>query len=368
MDMSPIYAAIETGGSSITGVLATIAGVKGHSYRKAGAALLITKDGERIGTLSPGCLEYDLLARAVSMMDCGGYQAVEYNLDPDEDAIWGEAIGCGGVMTVLLETVTGELQDALLQAKERNARGEAVWLIRNWNDSEIRYELQPIGFGVAYAGREGYEHALAVLLETKPRIVIYGAGDDALAISAIVQTIGFRAVVADWREELLLQERFPGAELACGTTDELVSRLKLNVADYLIVCSHNLMRDKVIVQAALPLQLQYIGVMGSKKRISLLFDSYRLPSNVRAPIGLSIAADGPDEIAVSIAAELIAVRAERRRLLLAKEGDAHAHICHLFSGGTKRKDGARQAAAGAGGTGAAGFYGAACAMPKPKQA
>jgi xanthine dehydrogenase accessory factor len=98
-------------------VLATTISVQGHSYRKAGAMMLILENGLTIGCISPGCLEVDLLERVPDILLTNKSQLVEYDMLSEDDYSWGEAIGCGGKLQVLLEPVTDALHEYILEIK-----------------------------------------------------------------------------------------------------------------------------------------------------------------------------------------------------------------------------------------------------------
>ncbi|OMF24847.1 hypothetical protein BK133_22400 [Paenibacillus sp. FSL H8-0548] len=330
-------------------VLATIICVDGHSYRKAGAAMLFQLGNEQIGSLSPGCLENDLLERAERVWESGQFERIDYNLKQGEDVIWGESIGCGGEIRILLEPVDVRLRAILLKIKERNDMGTPVRLTRSWEADEMSYTLHDdIQDGTGnFIMQEADQKRLSIQISPRPRLVLFGAGKDADAIYGLVRHIGFQVVVTDWRSSLCTQERYPEADCIVGSPEQIVEQLSFRTNDYLIVCSHHLQQDKEMIRLALPLQLVYIGIMGSKQRIRTLFETFLIPSNVRAPIGLSIGADGPNEIAVSVAAELIAIRAGHEQRSQ-KERIKDGYFSPLFGRRTEQANGGSQAISRAG--------------------
>ena len=114
-------------------VLATLVHVEGHAYRKPGAFMLLAADGRRAGSISPGCLEADLQERVSQLLETGRYEWVEYNMRAEEDAVWGEAVGCGGAIRILLEPVGEELRALLMETHASLSAGEAVRLSRHEN-------------------------------------------------------------------------------------------------------------------------------------------------------------------------------------------------------------------------------------------
>lgn len=289
-------------------VLATILHVEGHAYRKAGAMMLLKADGEASGTLSPGCLESDLLAHVPDILRQNAPRLVEYDMRPEDDLSWGEHIGCGGLIRVLMEPVAGELLAALREARDRLDAGSAVWLIRR----SAREDGLPESY-LAVSSEESAEAfrmrgAIAVRWEPKPRLLLFGAGDDARPLCQLALQAGFAVTVTDFRESLCRAERFPGAKLVCGFPHETVALLQPGAGDYVVIMSHQLQRDRQFLELVQPEGPRFIGVMGSAARKSRLLGGLGRSSAVSCPVGLPIGADGPFEIAISIMAELIYAR------------------------------------------------------------
>jgi len=324
-------------------VLATIVGVEGHAYRKTGASMLFYgKEGSgRIGSISPGCLESDLALRCDRVWASGEPEVAAYDMRDGDDFGWGEAVGCGGRIDVLLEPVSGPLRELLLEAAARVARGERATLLRHRGGERPRYEL-----AAGEAAADCAFGAFAVTFAPRPRLVLFGAGLDAAPIVSLAQRAGFRVVVVDWRENAAVPGRFPGADVFVGTPEEAAERLAVGADDYAVVCSHQFGRDRRFIDAMLRARPKYLGVVGSKSRIRALFDGKEAPSFVRAPIGLPIGAEGPEEIAIAIAAELVWVK--RQGAGAPNEGgERHEGSRHLFGSGFEPQDGAAEAAAGA---------------------
>lgn len=324
----------EASDPSFRGAMATVAFTAGHAYRKAGAAMLLHADGRRTGCISPGCLEDDLEQRA-ARLGRGKWELVTYHLDPDEDPIWGSELGCGGAITVLLEPVAGGLRRALRDAWARVRAGEAVRLVRFMAGGSIRHAIVPLRADDAGPSDGTGALASSVFLP-RPRLVLFGAGADAPPICDIAARIGFRVTVADWREHLLTPGRFPLAEsfTTAPSGAELAEKLDVGPADYVLLCSHNLRRDRDVLEAVLVRRPIYVGLLGSKKRAAALLDGLPAYGGVRAPVGIPIGAVGPREIAVSIAAELVSVRSAQRKAL-GKEAVRHADSGRLPGGGKR---------------------------------
>jgi xanthine dehydrogenase accessory factor len=253
---------------------------------------------------------------------------VEYDMLSPEDFSWGEAVGCGGRIQIVLEPVCGELRRMLTEIYGRMEAGETLLLLREAAVSGYRYSveaytgepqaparrrnggLQPVSLltePVPAASPLQNPMPFRTLLQPKPRLMIFGGGDDILPVAELAARSGFRIAVADWREGSL-RHAFPGAQRVICPPDEAVSRLGIGTEDYVLICSHQARRDRSFLESLLPAAPRYIGILGSRKRISLLMEGIEAPASLHAPVGLAIGAEGPEEIAVSIVAEMIQIR------------------------------------------------------------
>ncbi|MFX3650251.1 MAG: XdhC family protein [Paenibacillus sp.] len=405
-------------------VLATAIKVEGHAYRKQGVSMLLTEDGEMYGSISPGCLESDLQARVSHVLDTKQMEFAEYDMRPEDDLSWGETIGCGGLVVVLLEPVYGELRYTLQKMHECFQSGAATALIRTFQDDHTRveydwkrieptekrhqpvlrpalvppdrlanYNRSPLQVDVQHSsGNIKHEYTastqhfpdiprltlvpevapvtsngshsshlsndsqqisdsdaeistndtvstnpwdlpqqLTSLYTPKPRLIIIGAGNDVIPVARLAQSAGFRVVIADWRESLCTLERFPGTELVLGFPCEIMPLINVNNGDYLILMSHNFPRERELLEMLVDFEYAYLGIMGSKTRTARLLDGLPPLKHVHSPVGLSIGADGPEQIAISIAAELIACKHKVSALssaVVEKGSVAHANDGH----------------------------------------
>ncbi|MBB6732028.1 XdhC family protein [Cohnella zeiphila] len=336
MDTETVFALAERWPTAAA--LATLIEVRGHSYRKAGASMLLAANGEKAGSISPGCLEADLAERAGGVLAGNRHAVVEYDLRPEEDIVWGEEIGCGGMLRVLVEPLTDELRRALGEVVRLMRGGEGARLERRESGGRLVYAAEPAGPSPAPdpGGNAGGESGAwedgtgkgcasglfyASLHLPRERLVIFGAGDEAIAVDELARSIGFRTAVADWRPALCGPERFPKSATFVGDAESIVAELRVGRGDYVMIAGHNLRRDREMVARVLPLGPAYLGIVGSASRVRRLLDGMAPPPFVRAPIGLPLGAEGAQEIAVSVAAELIAWR---RRLRVSSAGRREA--------------------------------------------
>ncbi|MEK3823721.1 MULTISPECIES: XdhC family protein [Paenibacillus] len=360
-------------------VLATAIKVEGHAYRKQGVSMLITEDGRMYGSISPGCLESDLQARVSRVLETQQLELASYDMRPEDDLSWGETIGCGGLVVVLLEPICGELYDIMKQMQQCSDAAIAVSLLRSFNDdyTNITYRCSKIeSVKSAEPGQEQYltaneqpdcfENDLLLscppdlevrnnswnlpqhftsLYTPKPRLIIIGAGNDVVPVAALSQSAGFRVVITDWRVALCTPERFPDAELVHGFPQEVFPQLNINEHDYLILMSHQFPREREWIALLDNTNYAYLGIMGSRTRTARLFDGMPPLHHVHSPVGLSIGADGPEEIAISIVAELITVRrkgtAVKSALVTEKRSGAYANDRYRSGGWQEQQTWAR---------------------------
>ncbi|MEO2203296.1 XdhC family protein [Paenibacillus pabuli] len=330
-------------------VLATAVKVEGHAYRKQGVSMLLTEDGRMYGSISPGCLESDLQARVKRVLDTEHIAFAEYDMRPEDDLSWGETIGCGGLVVVLLEPVCGELRTVLTEMHACFESGSAAELTRYFQNKHSRVQygwnrVKPIDrklesalcLSLVTKGKKSAEAEfwnlpvrITAMYTPKPRLIIVGAGNDAIPVARLAKAAGFRVIVADWREGLCTSERFPNAHLVLGFPSEIMSVLDIHRGDYLILMSHQFPREREFLELLSGSEYAYLGIMGSKTRTARLLNELPPLPHLHSPVGLSIGADGPEEIAISIASELVACkRAALTENRLAQRGNTRATNGH----------------------------------------
>lgn len=299
------------------GVLATIINRLGSSYRRIGTSMLFLEDGNQIGILSGGCLEHQIADDARKVRDREMPFMRTYDLEEEDLLGLGESSGCPGVITVLLEPVTQALIEDWVQLDSYLARGISVTLFKNLITYESNY-LTDTGetFGSNVTGPKQHPSSpcFHYTYQADPRLVLFGAGEDAIPLSFLAEQAGFHVMVSDWREALYKPERFASSvDWVIGFPKKIEEELDIGRRDdYVVVMTHHLMRDREILLGLKDKPVKYLGILGSKKRLNRVLSREFLdlfPSDVfHAPIGLPISAEGPYEIAISIMAELIACR------------------------------------------------------------
>ncbi|HWI53910.1 MAG TPA: XdhC/CoxI family protein [Symbiobacteriaceae bacterium] len=291
-------------------VLATVVRAEGPSYRRPGASAVIAEDGEVIGAISAGCLDADIRENALQVIAGGAPRLLHYNTGSTDDLLFGTGSGCGGMVTVLVAAVSDDLlQDLVPQL----VSGAPVVL-----DTVV--EPGP-SLGQRRLGPTEDASVFRQVIQPPVTLLVCGAGEDARPLAQYAAAAGFRVVVCDHRPAWASLERFPTASQAlicdCAT---LPTQLSLPAGSYAVLLTHQFERDLAHLEALLDRPLAYIGLLGARDRSARLLrellntrpDLYQtVREKVHAPVGLDIGADGPAEIALSIAAELVAHRAGR---------------------------------------------------------
>lgn len=292
--------------------LATVVDVEGSAYRRVGARMLIQTNGKWTGSISGGCLEGNALRRAQEVIRSKQPHLLTYDTRNDENAkALGASLGCNGVIQVWMEPLLGFGAIAFLEALDRALKGDgAVWTSRKLDGADCgEFEV----LEGEYKGGEGLLESTGMLATEQVlpaiRLLIFGAGDDAKPLCHLASQMGWRVTVADECQAKTLPIRFPEAEKVQNVTRENpLSELPLNSRTAAVLLSHNYGFDKAVLQALLPLDLPYIGMLGPKKRFERMDKELRNTlskhSEIHAPIGLDIGAQTPFEIALSIVAEV----------------------------------------------------------------
>jgi xanthine/CO dehydrogenase XdhC/CoxF family maturation factor len=174
----------------------------------------------------------------------------------------------------------------------------------------------------------GARRVFVEVLEPPPRLLVCGAGDDARPLVALAASVGFRVLVADHRRGYLTAERFPEAQalLAVRADDEGVE-LPTGAETYAVVMTHSLQRDTAWILRLAPTDIPYVGLLGPRSRTARILADLGIAGGGRifGPVGLDLGADGPEQVAVSVVAELLAARSGREpRHLREREVAVHA--------------------------------------------
>lgn len=321
-----------------TALVSVIAG-SGSTPRGSGARMLVKANGESFGTIGGGNVEFVSQKMAVKVIEEKASFSKGYNLVPNQAADLGMV--CGGSVTVYFQYIPGGDEKLLSFCQlllEQMDKNEDSWIITDITDEtawsmgfysksmglvglNTGADIEPLlvqkGVQETCGSRRYYSEPLV----QAGTVYVFGGGHVAQETVPVLAHLGFRCVVLDDREEFATSKLFPDAsEVILCEFSEIGSRLKLTPKDYAVIMSRGHLSDYVIEKQVLGMDAGYIGVMGSRKKkasvnAKLHADGFTEEDTgkIHTPIGMDIKAETPAEIAVSIAAELIAIRAEKRK-------------------------------------------------------
>ena len=240
--------------------LVTIVETKGSTPSEIGAKILVNKDGLVAGTIGGGITEARVIEEARQALKEGKGKLLDYHLTKEQAALDEGAI-CGGEMKVFID-----------------------------------------------------------ILQPKEEVLIFGAGHIAVCLSKLAKTVGFKVTIIDDRKEFANRDRFPEAdEIIAEETEKVLSYLKITPSTYIIIVTRGHLKDEEVLDSVIKLgAAAYIGMIGSRKKNATVFQrltkkgiSQEELDKVHTPIGIDINAQTPEEIAVSIMAEIIQVRRKK---------------------------------------------------------
>lgn len=331
--------------------LATIVGVEGSAYRREGARLLIPEHGEPVGTISGGCLEGDIGIAAAEVIESGAPRLLRFDLTADDEVVWGWGLGCNGVIDVFVEPAQGAAATAAAMRRAIDGR-EAVAVVTviasgGQPPPGARMLVHPDestegALGDPALDQRAREEALGALAERRssrtepvegvetfievvtppPRVLVCGAGHDAIPLVRSAAGLGWRVEVVDDRDGFLTPSRFPDAErFVKAEPGDAAGAAGVDDLTFVVVVSHNFVRDKDYLRSFLGTPAPYIGMLGPRARLERLLAELRRegfqpkPEDlevVHGPAGLDLGGDGPEEVAWAIVAEIVAVHNGRR--------------------------------------------------------
>lgn len=340
---SIVRAANELRSRGAPGLLATVVRVRGSSYRKPGARMLLSQERVLAGSVSGGCLEGDVLRRGWWRTDGAGTALVTYDSSADDDDGWGIGLGCNGVVDILLERLepTPGLDpitffEACTRGQERGAL--ATVFLSGAGDVPIgarlcvtSSEMTAMGVGEPLRSRlladaraaleggksrcceykvdGGVVHALVEAVRPPPRLFVFGTGPDAAPVASLAATLGWHVIVCEARPRVSTWARFPMAdEIVAITSCDVRAVVDASERAAAVVMSHDFERDRDALALLLASRAAYIGVLGPRRRtekmLAELGRTMEDDTRVRSPVGLAIGSETPQEIALAIAAEV----------------------------------------------------------------
>jgi xanthine/CO dehydrogenase XdhC/CoxF family maturation factor len=341
-------------------LVATLVTVSGSSYRRPGARLVFTASGRVAGNVSGGCLERDLI-RTGAFRTRNGPVLVRYDsTDPEASEA---ALGCGGVVELLVERAEGHAADPLAFlahgiASERRATLATVYRSTStlvsvgtrWCMHEGGVLAAPAGLASHEAARRLFaehpslaarEHAEPRVVETAdgriealvepllppPHLFVFGAGLDVVPLAKVARMLGWNLTIWEASPSSAIRSRFAETD-ATFESDLDAVRTKIDGCDRaaVVVMGHSIPNDRAALRMALASRASYVGVLGPRHRtLSLVADTPALLDDprVHAPVGLDLAAETPEEIALAISAEALAGIHGGSRESLRSRSDIH---------------------------------------------
>jgi len=347
--------------------LATVVHVDGSSYRRPGARMLVTEDGELTGAISGGCLEGDALRKALLVMMQQKAMLVTYDTNDEDDAKLGMGLGCNGIIQVLIEPIDTTIENnpinllRKIAAKRQEATLVTLFSLVDKKDphsgtclllsEEEVLSASPLSNQIflkdaqnvltrqksAFNNYIGDGYNITAFIEfIKPPVslIIIGAGNDVAPLVDMAVIMGWETTVVDGRPAYARKERFAaGCKVLLSKPEQVLQSVSIDQQSVFVLMTHNFNYDKAMLKALFNEEVAYIGMLGPKKKLNRILDELHEEGNsfterqlsiIHSPVGLDIGAETPEEIALSIIAEIKGVLAKRSATSLKNKSD-HIH-------------------------------------------
>jgi xanthine dehydrogenase accessory factor len=337
--------------------LATLITRVGSAPRAVGAKYLVKGDGTSVGSIGGGCVEAEVWQEAKEVMMKGKGKVLHFNLTSEQLAEGG--LICGGNIEIFLEPLKEEffnIYQEVVKMKQKGGSAILATLISvddafpKEGNSKMLMKASGEKIGFLFEGEKVEQRILGegdallrgnrptvmvfeskeenspwkkmeVLLEpifSEPTVYIFGAGHVSQQLAPLVKRVSFKVVVIDDREMFANRGRFPDAdEVIVSEFEKCFDQLNIDESSYIVIVTRGHLYDGFVLEQAIKTNARYIGMIGSKKKIQTLYQnlmkkgiSKETLDRVYAPIGVDINSETPEEIAVSIVAQLIKVRGE----------------------------------------------------------
>lgn len=314
------------------GALATLVKRKGAAPREVGAKMVITGDGRIYGSIGGGCLEADVYEEAKRVIASGSPKILHFRLDGK--AVEEDGMLCGGNIDILLEPLLDRHREIYERIGTIRPKGVVVTRIGE-EYSKTLIETSGRAYGdplplalekiMPFFGTTDIlfleDGTIVEPIVFPPNLYLFGAGHISVFIAKVAKMVDFEVTVIDDREEFASRERFPDvASVIARSYKDVLREMEFSENDYVVIVTRGHKHDAFVLEKVLATNPKYIGMIGSRRKVKAIFDhllkkgfSEEELRKVYAPIGLEIGADTPQEIAVSIVAQLIKVRSETKR-------------------------------------------------------
>ncbi len=357
--------------------LATVVHVEGSSYRRPGARMLVTEDGELTGAISGGCLEGDALKKALLAIAQNQNKLVAYNSMDEDDSVFGVQLGCNGIVYILfepvdaskennpvalLEKITAQTKPAVLvtlfsiEKQLSRQAGTCMAFSENNHYSNIgnKQFADAINDDIKWVFENGrsaiknysfnngnYFSAFIELLQPPVELIIAGAGNDVFPLVKMASVLGWHITVADGRKSHANEKRFPSVKkIIVAKPAEVISQTVISEQTVVLLMTHNYNYDLAMLRQLIGTTCSYIGVLGPKKKFEKMLQALQeegmainddMLQKVHAPVGLDIGAETAEEIALSILSGIKAALSKKSGgPLKNKAGFIHEHNAVLL--------------------------------------
>ena len=355
--------------------LATVVHVEGSSYRRPGARMLVTEDGQLTGAISGGCLEGDALRKALLAINQQQNKLVTYDTTQEDDLQFGVQLGCNGIVHILFEPIDDtktchpirllrelirERRDAVLLTlfsldRSQEQPGTALLytddkahtaLSRDWQDA-VRADVKAAVVNRMSCFKEYWreKHPINGFIEfipPPPALVIAGAGNDVLPLVDITVMLGWHTTVVDGRPHYATPRRFGKADkVLVARPEKVLDQLTADAQTLFLLMTHNYNYDLALLKELVTKGFPYIGILGPRKKLDRMLGELQAEgmilnedqlAAIHSPVGLDIGAETAGEIAVSIVAEIKAVLSRKSGEALKEKQDAiHSRPASLSS-------------------------------------
>ncbi len=333
--------------------LATLVHLNGSSYRRPGARMIVDEEGQLTGAISGGCLEGDALRKAVFCIHTQIPKLVVYDTSDEEDATIGIQLGCSGIIQVLFEPIdendplnpiellkkaVHKRQNTVLvtlyapQIKKGDTVGTSMLLEDSGefhNNSTFQLVPETLMQDIketltikkssfkSYNLNDHTFNAFLSFISPPISLIIVGAGNDAIPLQSIAETLGWEVTIVDGRHTYAKIERFSSAcQIIVSKPEKVLQQIPIDEKSVFVLMTHNYNYDYAILKALLDKNVTYIGALGPKKKLDNMitdlkaeniFLNERQKNILYGPVGLELGAETPAEIALSITAEIMSV-------------------------------------------------------------
>ena len=349
--------------------LATVVHVEGSSYRRPGARMLVTDDGQLTGAISGGCLEGDALRKALLAISQQKNKLVTYDTTDDNDTTLGVQLGCNGIVHILFEPILSDQPDHPIELlkkvseKRQNAVLATLFSLHSRTGNQpgtCFLHLETDQIDITNTADSTFSQTLSAeanhakniqdsffkefhmngqkltcfieYLKTPPSLVIAGAGNDTIPLMEMAHVLGWDITVVDGRAGHATKQRFPKAnKVLVARSNEVLAHIQPDRQTFFVLMTHNYNYDLTLLKQLIEVEdCIYIGTLGPKKKLERMYNDLRLEgievtenqkTKIFGPTGLDIGAETSEEIALSVLAEIKAVITDRKGVFLREKSE-----------------------------------------------